>query len=272
MPAQTGQNRQSLPPLAPLPSLNELVAPRDPLPREPGTRESITRERPRPAPLPGEGGMTCILEPRLVTEVGSPIDGVIEKVFVDRGDRVEAGQVVAKLKSGVEEAEIEVKRARVEFGRRKNERNEDLFKKQLISEQEKDEMETEYRVSRAELAKETENLKLRTILSPINGVVLDRYLWAGELIRADKSKVVKLAQIDPLNVEVVAPMHMFGSISRGANAEITLEPLIKGVHQAKVVIVDNVIDGASSTFGIRLELPNPGYKIPAGIRCRVRFR
>jgi membrane fusion protein, multidrug efflux system len=215
---------------------------------------------------------TCVVEPHLVTEVGSSVDGVIEKVFVERGDLVRAGQVVAKLRSGVEEAEIAVREAKVELGKRKNERNEEMLQRRLISEQEKDEMETEYRVHLAELKREQEHLKLRTIVSPLTGVVIERLLSAGELIRADKSKIVKLAQIDPLNVEVVAPVGLFGRVQRGAIAEVSLEPLIKGPQQARVVIVDRVVDAASSTFGIRLELPNPNYRIPAGLRCRVRFR
>ena len=215
---------------------------------------------------------TCVVEPHLVTEVGSPVDGVIEKVFVERGDLVRAGQVVAKLRSGVEEAEIAVREAKVELGRRKNERNDEMLKKRLISEQEKDEMETEYRVHLAELRREQENLKLRTITSPLTGIVVERHLSAGELIRADKSKIVKLAQIDPLNVEVVAPLSLFGRVQRGATAEVSLDPLVKGAQQARVMIVDRVVDAASGTFGIRLELPNPGNRIPAGIRCRVRFR
>ena len=215
---------------------------------------------------------TCVVEPHLVVDVGSPVDGVIEKVFVERGDLVRAGQVVAKLRSGVEEAEIAVREAKVELGRRKNERNEEMLKNKLISEQEKDEMETEYRVHLAELRREQENLKLRTIVSPVTGVVIERHLWAGELIRADKSKIVKLAQIDPLNVEVVAPFNLFGRVQRGANADVSLEPLVRGAQQARVVIVDRVVDAASGTFGIRLEMANPGNRIPAGIRCRVRFR
>jgi membrane fusion protein (multidrug efflux system) len=216
--------------------------------------------------------VTCVVEPHLVTQVGSPVDGVIERVMVDRGDVVGRGQVVAKLRSAVEEAEMAVRQAKVEAGKRKIERIDELFKKQLISEQEKDEIETEYRVNVAELKRDTENVRLRTIISPVNGVVVERYLAAGELIRSDKSKIVKLAQIDPLNVEVVAPVAMFGRVSRGDTAEVSLEPQVKGVHTARVVVIDRVIDAASSTFGIRLELRNPGNRIPAGIRCRVKFK
>jgi membrane fusion protein, multidrug efflux system len=218
------------------------------------------------------GGLTCVVEPRLVTQVGSPVDGVIERVMVDRGDVVSAGQVVAKLRSGVEEAEMAVRQAKVEAGKRKIDRIDELFRKKLISEQEKDEIETEYRVNVAELKRDTENVRLRTIVSPVNGVVVERYLAAGELARADKSRIVKLAQIDPLNVEVVAPVGMFGKVARGDTAEVRLEPHVKGVHQARIVVIDRVIDAASSTFGIRLELRNPGNRIPAGIRCQVKFK
>jgi hypothetical protein len=33
-----------------------------------------------------------------------------------------------------------------------------------------------------------------------------------------------------------------------------------------------VVDAASGTLGVRLELPNPGYRLPAGLKCKVRFR
>ena len=47
---------------------------------------------------------------------------------------------------------------------------------------------------------------------------------------------------------------------------------IGGSYSAVVKVVDRVIDAASGTFGVRLELPNRERKIPAGVRCRVRFR
>jgi multidrug efflux pump subunit AcrA (membrane-fusion protein) len=84
-------------------------------------------------------------------------------------------------------------------------------------------------------------------------------------------KILKLAQINPLNVEVIAPLELFGAIRPGMVGEVSLQPLMKGAFQAKVVVVDRVIDAASGTFGVRLELPNPGNKFPSGVRCQVRF-
>jgi membrane fusion protein (multidrug efflux system) len=207
----------------------------------------------------------------MVVNVGSPVDGVLEDVMVDRGDSVRKGQVVAKLQSGVETAALEVTRAHIEFGRRKVARNAELHAKQLISTQERDEMETEVRLREQELKRDLENLKLRTIVSPLDGVVVERRLAKGDLIRADRSVVLKLAQIDPLNVEVIAPAEFFGSAKLGMSGTVTLRPYLPGAYQAKVVVVDRLIDAASGTFGLRLELPNPGNKIPAGMKCSVQL-
>jgi membrane fusion protein, multidrug efflux system len=232
----------------------------------------------RPSPLAAPpavkragGALDCLLEPHMVVNVGSPVDGVLERVMVDRGDLVRRGQVVAQLQSGVEAAAVELSKARVEFGRRKVERNETLFQKQLISAQERDEMVTEARLHEQELKRDTEILKLRSIISPIDGVVVERRLAPGELIRAEKSLVLRLAQINPLNVEVVAPAELFGSVRLGASGSVSLKPLLPGVYPARVVVVDKLIDAASGTFGVRLQLPNPNHKIPAGIKCSVEL-
>jgi multidrug efflux pump subunit AcrA (membrane-fusion protein) len=52
---------------------------------------------------------------------------------------------------------------------------------------------------------------------------------------------------------------------------VTFQPLLPGSFSAKVAVVDRVIDAASGTFGVRLRLPNPGNRIPAGIKCSVQF-
>lgn len=260
--------------LAGIPPVGAQQAPARAVPPAPEAARAPVREAPAgpgDAERRAAGDFECLLEPRVVVHVGSPVDGVIQEVTVDRGDRVTAGQVVARLESGVEAASVEVRKARAEFGARKAERNVELFNRQLISAQEKDELDTEQRMTELELRRDLEALKLRTVVSPINGVVVERYLSAGELVRQDKVKIMKLAQIDPLNVEVVVAGQLYGSVRTGMSGEVAPAAPLKGVHKARVTVVDPVIDAASGTFGVRLELPNPGGRIPSGIKCRVRF-
>ncbi len=224
-----------------------------------------------PMAAPGNGGgeLECLVEPHVLVNVGSSVDGVLDEVLVNRGDQVRRGQVVARLQSGVEAAAVKLSEARVEFGRRKLERSESLAEKQLISVQEKDELVTEVRLREEELKKDAELLRLRTIVSPIDGVVVERRMTPGEFIRTDKSVVLRLAQINPLNVEVIAPARLFKSVQVGMSGRVNLAPMFIGTYQAKVVVVDKLIDAASGTLGVRLQLPNPDNRIPAGIKCSV---
>jgi hypothetical protein len=75
----------------------------------------------------------------------------------------------------------------------------------------------------------------------------------------------------PLLVVVIVPAQIFGKISPGMTATIVPELPEYGEHSVTVTIVDRVIDSASNTFGVRLELPNAERQLPSGLRCLVRF-
>lgn len=213
--------------------------------------------------------MNCILEPYEVLELASPIPGILEAVMVTRGDRIRRGTVVARLHSSAERAAVKLAEARAEFGKRKIERNEQLYLDELISVHEKDEMNTESRIAELELEEAKALLERRTIRSPISGIVTEKNLAAGEL--AQGSHIMTIAQINPLNVEVLIPVDRYGEISVGDVATVT--PAIPGDQQYKATVttVDVVIDAASGTFGVRLELPNSDRRIPAGSSCSIEF-
>ena len=222
-----------------------------------------------PAPAPAGEAYEGLIEPSESVEVSSHVRGTLEAVVMDRGDNVRRGQVVARVKAEVEKAAVDLARSRVEFAERKVERNEDLYQQQLISIHEKDEMETELRIARLELQEAEARLSMRTIRSTVDGVVVERFLSAGEYV--GEEPILEIARIDPLYVEVVVPVEQFGSIKKGMKAEVRPELPGSETHTAKVLIVDRVIDAASGTFGVRLRMANPGHRLPAGLKCRVTF-
>lgn len=220
------------------------------------------------------GGISCndlqgFIEPSETIEISSLVPGIIDQIMVDRGDIVRKGQPLAKLKSDIESVAVDLAKARVEFGKRKDQRNIDLFQKKLISRHEKDELETELEISRLQLQEAEESLKQKTILSPVSGVVVKRELAKGEYI--GEGSVMTIAQINPLYVEVIVPVECYGKIKKGNKATVILDAPVTGKYLCSVKVVDSVIDSASGTFGVRLMLPNPKGNLPAGLKSRVRF-
>jgi RND family efflux transporter MFP subunit len=242
--------------------------------------------------------LDCVIEPQTTIEVSSAVVGVLASVLVDRGDKVKQGQLLAQLQSGVEEANVKLAKMRAEsqsnilemqarykLSQRTQERYEELFKKRATSEMELDEArartvvaryeleraKVEQQLAQLELKRAEEVLKLRSINSPIDGIVMKRLKSAGEYVDNQQQSVLKLAKVDLLNVEVVAPVSLFNRIKKGMEAKVMPQAPIGGSYTAKVVIVDPIIDAASATFGIRLHLPNKKYTIPAGLSCQIKF-
>lgn len=247
-----------------------------------------------------EGGgirpLDCVINPSVVADLGSGVPGILTKVHVDRSDLVEAGDLLAELDSGVElaslelanarakmDAEIQLRRVNAAFGRRQHTRSENLFKRKAISTNDMDERETEARQARIllrqaqddqrlaelELRRAEQILKRRTIQSPVTGVVMERFKAVGEYV--EDQPVVRVAQLDPLHVEVFVPVEHLGEVQTGMQARVWSDAVDGGTWQAQVSRVDRVADVASATYGVRLTLPNPKYKIPAGLRCMVQF-
>lgn len=222
-----------------------------------------------PALAGADEWLDCIMEPNARVNVSSEVPGIIEEMAVERGDRVSKGQAVVFLKSAAEKSAVALAQAKLDFGLRKAQRSKDLVKKELISIDEMDELETENRIAELELEQAKERLNMRMIKSPVDGVVVERLLSPGEYV--NNEPILNIASIDPLNVEVIVPVARMGELRRGMTAEVMSEWPKDKRYRGKVVIVDPVADPASGTFGVRVELDNPRHRIPAGVKCQVRF-
>lgn len=220
------------------------------------------------APM-NESGLDCIIEPSCKVNLGSEVPGIIEEITADRGDIVHKGQVLVRLDSKVELAILESKKARYEFAKNEHKRRSGLYAKAMIPTRDFDESETNEKVAQRDAEEAEKVYERRTIRSPIDGIIVQRLLQPGE--RVEQEPILKLAQLSPLYVEVIAPASMLRSVKAGDRAAVSPEEPVKGEHIGRVKIVDNVVDAASGTFGIRIELENKDYTLPSGLKCSVRF-
>lgn len=211
----------------------------------------------------------CMIEPNIMVEISSPVDGVLDTLLVDRSDEVKQGDVIATLKSEVERVTVKMSKERLDLSLIKYKRAKALYKKKAITLTERDQLDNEKKLAVLDLKHALANLELKKIRSPIDGVVVKRYSTPGEFVETDP--IIKLAQLDPLKIEVISPVSNFGKIVKGMRAKIL--PDFAGYPDliAEVVVVDKVIDAASGTFGVRLELSNKDNMIPSGLKCKVHF-
>ncbi len=241
-----------------------------------------------------------VMLPNRVVRVGAATDGVLQEVLVDRGDMVTRGQVLGLLSFEVEEANAQLAKARTELrsaletamarvadAKKRLQRYEKLAQDGIITDESFEaaqtnllleelrllEAEENQRIARLQYRRAAAFLEQGTIRAPIDGVVVERHLSGGELLaKSGESGLVTIAQLHPLIVKVNVPVEIYHSLSVGDLAEVAVDLDGGQLREARVRIIDRVIDTASHTFQVRLEVDNQTNQLPAGLPCRVRFK
>lgn len=239
----------------------------------------------------------CVVEPSEVLELGAPIAGVLEAVYVDRGDTVRAGQLVAALHADVEaaqlrlaearagsDAEILARQAALSLVVAESTRMQTLLDRNVASAQQAEEVAARLETARMDLRLaileqtlaniEAERaraaIEQRRIHSPINGVVLRRNRGPGEYA-FQETHVLTVARVDVLHVEAYLPIAHRAEIATGDTVTVTLEHPLGAVVSATVNLVDSIFDAATGTFGIRAVIDNEDGAIAGGQSCRLHL-
>ncbi|MEM8538115.1 MAG: efflux RND transporter periplasmic adaptor subunit [Pseudomonadota bacterium] len=240
----------------------------------------------------------CIMDPSLVIEVGSAVDGLISEAFVTRGDDIAEGQLIAQLDARVEEAalayarelaesasNVEIAQNRLELVQKELERAEKLLETNLVAdsvvealvsrlaeaELELQQAQNNQRLAELEQVRVAAQLAQHEIRSPIDGIVITRMMSPGEFVFS-QAPVAQLAQVDPIHVEVFLPTEIYPQFTNGDVASVFPAAPIGGEYEATIIAIDRVFDAASDTFGVRLALPNPEGELPTGLDCQISFQ
>lgn len=246
------------------------------------------------ASQPTGAPLACLILPARVAELGSAVIGVVESIEVERGDVVKKGQVLVHLRAEVERASTAVARSRAqseaelrgaqaarELSQIKLNRSRTLKDQNFVSAQAVEQAEAELKVAHERVGQARDALRTlaqevsmsdaqasqRTLRSPFDGVVIERYANPGE--RFEDKPLVKVAVISRLRVEVIVPTSLFGSMRIGQ--QLSVQPELPGAaaRPARIVQIDRVLDPASNTFRMRLDMANADGQLPAGLRCKV---
>lgn len=210
---------------------------------------------------------SCLVDPGRSSTMSSEVPGMIDEIHVDSGDSVESGDTLYTLKREVEEASLELENARAQYALRTLQRNQRLIEKDILSESEQDEIDTELSLARLQANQAQAQLNEMIGEAPFDGIIASVESEEGEFI--DNTPILELVQLDPLRIDLVMPLEAFDHYEIGDSLEIRLAAPVEETVSAEIERIDSVIDPSSGTFGVRLRLDNPDGKFPAGINYRL---
>lgn len=248
---------------------------------------------------PTDAWIEAVTEAETDLQLAFTIQGRVTDVLVKPGDHVEAGQPLVRLDDREIAATVALLRLRadsdlaieeatalLDLARNELAKVEQAHKQGAVSDFEVerarlDVKRREVALAKAKQAKQEAKLQLDQALAtadryvlktPSAGIVETVSIEQGETVQELKP-VVRVVSVDPLRIDVAAPLEATLGLSVGAPADVAwAEPGAGGLlGTGHVVYIASVADAASGTRLVRLRLANPRLA-PAGARVKVRFR
>lgn len=213
---------------------------------------------------------TATLEPEKRADVVAKVSGLVEKLFVEEGHWVREGDVLTqlddeRLKIQVDQALVDLNRLEADYKRAGN-----LFEKELISEEEYENIRFQYESQKSayELAKL--DLEYSSITAPISGVITERLIRIGNQVNVSQ-KVFAIANFNPLVARVFIPESEMRRLQVGQSVKILIDADGDELHDGRVARVSPVVDPASGTVKATIEVTGSKNSLKPGMFARLKI-
>jgi len=201
-------------------------------------------------------------------DVKAEVDGVVQALHFEKGDFVKAGQVLCELRTNDRAAKLDQAKAQVAETQQKYSANVSLAKQGYLAKTLLAESATALEAARASERTNAIDLARTQIRAPFDGLVDDRYVNVGDLMR-NGDKCALLIAPEPFLAVGMVSEHDVGGIRPGDPASATL---VSGeVVQGHVRFIGNRADTGTRTFRLEIELPNPNAKLRDGVSADIHL-
>lgn len=196
------------------------------------------------------------------------VGGEVREIFVEEGDDVVAGQMLARLDGDRLRLEVAQSDAQLQKLKRDYARNIELKDKSLISEGDFEKI--RYEMEGLEASHELAKLELSytEIRTPINGVVSERFIKIGNTINVN-TPAFEVTSLEPLVSYLHVPEREYRRLQPGQAATLAVDALPDSEFTGTVARISPVIDAATGTFKLTIEVSDPSRRLKPGMFGRI---
>lgn len=197
--------------------------------------------------------------------------GVVEAVLARKGERVRPGQALLRLDADVLRAQLDQAAAQAALAEETWQRQKRLWEEEQVG-TEMNYLQARYNAetARAQARVLAERVERTTIRSPVTGILDDRMVEVGNMV-SPGTPVARVLDLDTVKVVAGVPERYATDIERGARVGVTVDALAGREFTGQVDFVGSAVAGDTRTFGIEVEVPNPGLGIKPGMQANVQI-
>ncbi|MEW8501002.1 MAG: efflux RND transporter periplasmic adaptor subunit [Candidatus Thiodiazotropha taylori] len=234
------------------------------MPPEIVTADQVKRQQ-WPNTLSATGSLVAVQGVTVSAELG----GKVSEIAFESGDRVEAGDLLVRLDTTAEEAQLRSAEAAEKLARINLDRNRGLRANKTVSQSDLDTAEANYKQATAQVENVKATIAKKTLRAPFSGQLGLRQVNLGQIIEQG-TPVVTLQTIDPIYADFSLPQQRFSSVAVGNEVRITTDAAEDKSFSGKIIAINPEIDQATRTVRIRSTLSNQEELLRPGMFANVK--
>jgi membrane fusion protein (multidrug efflux system) len=224
------------------------------------------RLEPWPATLDAIGTVQAV---RGVT-VSADLPGVVEAILFESGQSVRAGEVLVRLDSRQERAQLAAAEAQRDLAKLSLERARGLVAQGILAQAELDRAAAEHKQAEARVGEIAATIERKQVRAPFSGVLGIRQVDLGQYL-AGGAPIVPLQSLDPLHVDFSVPQQQVGRLRPGGAIAVSLDGA-PGLTPGEINALDSVVDEATRNVRVQATIANPDGRLRPGMFVQVQAR
>ena len=199
------------------------------------------------------------------------IPGILEHVYVQEGQRVSKGQVLAKIADGGLMQQVAQAKASAQLAKTTYERQNRLWNQKIGSEIQYLQAKTAYETQKNIFAQMKKQLAKSNVVAPFSGVIDDVLKEAGAVVAPGQgSELFRIVNLENMYIEAEIPESHIVNVTKGKTVEIYF-PVLEKTIQARIRQVGNFINPANRAFKIEIGVPNSSGDIKPNLTARLKI-
>ncbi len=216
---------------------------------------------------------TAVLEAKDEAQVVSKVAGILQSVYVEEGDYVEAGQILAKIEP--QRYQLNLNKAKAELANVRTELNriEKVHGQKLVSADTYEKLKWQVESTKAALDIAKLNLKETEIIAPISGFIAERYVKVGNVVQQyQQNSMFHIVEQKQLQGIVHLPEQQLRHVKVGQHTSLKLAAIGDTPVTAVIERISPVVNAQTGTFKVTLSIPNENGMLKSGMFAEVSIR
>ena len=186
--------------------------------------------------------------------LNAEFSGMIKNIYVEEGDVVNEGDIIARIDDAGLTERIDELKNRLSLAKTTYERRKRLWEKNIGSEIEYLQAETEYNSLKQNISQVRKELEKTALRAPFNGEIDDVLAEVGEMATPGAKPIVRLTSLEHLYIEASVPENYMGNIRKGTPVKVNSKASDIS-FDTTIARVANTIQESNRSFRIRIDIP-----------------